>query len=208
MRNVIVVVIVLLVTAATCLAGGPSSPCTLAGTWYGGSPDAGAPYYQMTFTPITGNRFATRGQFAPEIASMGYLSATDWTGDETKVGPNTYKGYIMAMFQWNPDSTLRPPTADPMLPELDFIPYTIQMLDCNTFQGTIRHWYVYYNFTNDITPLSKRSRPPDAVMDFDPPIVEVYRRAPDSCPGCPFATTPSSATAAPASRLGKALPRR
>lgn len=25
----------------------------------------------------------------------------------------------------------------------------------STFQGTIRHWYVYVNFTNDITPLPK-----------------------------------------------------
>jgi hypothetical protein len=91
-----------------------------------------------------------------------------------------------------------------MPPELDFIPFNIKMLDCDTFQGTIRRWYVYYNFTNDITPLSKTSRPPDVVRDFNPPIVEVYHRAPDSCPGCPFPITPSNATAAPE----KALPRR
>jgi len=206
MRSVVVVLGVLLVTAVACMAGNPSAPCTPAGTWYGGSPDAGFPYYHMTLTPISPTRFATRGQLASEIASAGYLSATDWTGDEIKTGPKTYKGTIMSMWQWNPESA--PEGVNAMLPELDFIPYSIKMLDCDTFEGTIRHWYVYYNFTNDITPLSKTSRPPDVVMDFNPPIVEVYHRAPESCPGCPFPPTAGNATAAPTSKFGKALPRR
>ena len=177
MRNVALALIVLFATAAPCLAGNGNgnANCTVAGTWYGGSPDAGSLYYQTTFTPVT---------------------------------PTNFKGYIMSMYQWDPVSPLLPPGVDPALPEMDFIPYSIDFLDCNTFQGTIRHWYVYYNFTNDITPLSKNSRPPDLVMDFDPPIIEVYHRAPNSCPGCPFASVSSSSTAAPMSRSGKDLRRR
>ena len=205
MRCVVAALSVVLVTAATCLASSPAANCTLAGTWYGGSPEVGFPYYHMTFTPITATRFSTRGQ-GFEIASAGYLAATDWTGDLSKNGTNTFKGYIMSMWQWDPASA--PVGVDPALPEMDFIPYTIRLLDCNTFQGTIRHWYVYYNFTNDITPLSKASRAPDQVMEFNPPIVEVYRRAPNTCPGCPFPSTTSSTMAAPAVKLGKGLPRR
>ncbi len=205
MRKLVLVLSMLLITAAACLATNPPSKCTVAGTWYGGAPDAGFPYYHMTLTPITDTRFATRGQLASEIVSAGYLSSTDWTGDEVKIGANTFTGYIMSMWQWNP--AYAPDGVNPNLPEMDFIPYTIQMLDCNTFQGTIRHWYIYYNFTNDITPLSDTSRPPDVVMDFNPPMVEVYHRAPNSCPGCPFQPTASSTANAPTS-LDKRLPRR
>ena len=194
MRNVALALIVLFATAAPCLAGNGNgnANCTVAGTWYGGSPDAGSLYYQTTFTPVTPTNFSSRWQYNPEIASLGCLHATDWSGDISRSRPGEFKGYIMSMYQWDPVSPLLPPGVDPALPEMDFIPYSIDFLDCNTFQGTIRHWYVYYNFTNDITPLSKNSRPPDLVMDFDPPIIEVYHRAPNSCPGCPFASVSSS----------------
>jgi len=204
MRNVAVVLVFLFGSVAACLGqSGTNANCTLAGTWYGGSPDAGFPYYHMTLTPLTSSSFSTRGQYDSEIGSLGYLHATDWTGDLTQNGKKTFRGFIMSMWQWDPASNLLPPGVDAALPEMDFIPYNVEFLDCNSFKGTIHHWYVYFNFTNDIKPLSKQSRPPDLVMDFDPPIVEIYHRAPNSCPGCPFANATSNMTSVPAWKPGR-----
>jgi hypothetical protein len=106
MRNILVFFLVLLATAAICLGNTGTNPnCTLAGTWYGGSPDAGFPYYHMTFTPVTASRFALRGQYDSEIGSLGYLYATDCTGDQTATGPNTFKGYDIVPLS----RTSRPP---------------------------------------------------------------------------------------------------
>ena len=206
MRRLVVVVIVLLATSAICFAQGasPTASCTLAGSWYGGMPDAGSPYYHATITPSSGGRFSGMFQ-ANFVYGQPFLTVTHWTGEVSKTGPQTFHGYFMSMAEFDPLTPLPPPPGlNLYLPEMDFISYKIELLDCNTFRGTLDVWYTYYNFTNDIKPLIDAPLPPGSVSIVDPPIVEVYHRVPDACTACPSpASTMSRTTASPAWKLGR-----
>ncbi len=176
---------------------GTNAGCNLSGTWYGGSPDAPAPYYHGTITPISADRFSITFQLALEVQSAGYLRATDWTGELSRTGPHTYSGMAFSMWQIDPNSlTLFPPGVDPSLPELDFIHIkSMEVLDCNTLRFTYDLWALYGNFTNDINPMETPPPPPGLI--FDPMIVEVYHRMPTSVPPAWLSAGASSVVAAP-----------
>jgi len=156
--------------------------CSLAGAWYGGSPDTPFPYYQGAITPNGDDRFSIVFQYAPETQSAGYLHSTDWKGELSKKKGQTYSGVAFSIWQWDPTSPLLPPGVDPNLPELDFIHVAhSELIDCDTLRFTYDKWFVYFNFTYDIKPLEPPP-PPGFIMVLDPPLVEVYHRSPTVVP--------------------------
>jgi hypothetical protein len=205
-RIVCLLAIAFLLAAVPCAAQGMpnNARCNLAGTWYGGSPDTPFPYYQGAIGWLGGERYSIFFQYAAEVQSVGYLRATDWTGEVAKAGPHSYSGMAFSMAQWDPMSLLLPPGVDANLPELDFIHIlSVQLLDCETLQFSYDLLAVYYNFTNDINPRQTSPPPPGFAMKFDPLLVEVYHRMPMSVPA-PWLST--SAATAPPNQANRKLP--
>lgn len=161
---------------------GTNAGCNSAGSWYGGSPDVPSPYYGLTITPISADRFSVTGQYGTEVQSAGYLHATLWTGEFSKADAHTYSGMLFSMWQWDPKSPLLPPGVNPALPEVDFIHIkTLEFLDCNTIRLSYDLVAVYYNFSYTMMPPMAPSSPGFA-LKFDPLLVEVYHRIPTTVP--------------------------
>ncbi len=172
---------------------GTNAGCNLAGTWYGGDPDtAPFPYYRLNITPISADHFSITAQLVLEIQSVGYLNATDWTGDLYRSGPHSWNGMMIQMLQFNPASA--PEGVDASLPEVDFIHIQkVEFLDCNTFGISYDVVAVYFNalYTNMSDPMVTPPNPPGFV--FDPMLTEVYHRIPSSVSDSVFASAAKSA---------------
>lgn len=168
----------LLLAAISCFAQqGVGNECSPAGHWYGGMPEAGFPYYQAAITSQGGDRYSIVYQYF-SAGGPPFLYATDWKGDLIKKHGQTYTGLLSQMLQLDPSSPLLPPGVDANLPEMDFIHIDhLEFIDCNTIRITYDTWYVYYNFTNEVKPLQPPP-PPGYIWIIDPPLVEVYHRAP------------------------------
>ena len=183
MRKVASVLFVLFLATLACFAQitAPAN-CSMVGSWYGGMPEAGFPYYQAAITPQGGDRFSIVAQYNSTVVPP-YLSWTDWKGDIVKKHGQTYTGSFFQMLQLDPLSPLLPPGVNASLPEVDFIHIDhLEFINCDTIRFTYDKWYVYYNFTNDIKPLQPPP-PPGYIWIIDPPLVEVYHRIPEAGSG-------------------------
>jgi hypothetical protein len=206
MRKVWSILFVLFLATVTCLAqgAGPAN-CSLQGSWYGGAPEAGFPYYQGLITSQGGDRYSMIFQYGAAVAPP-YLNWTDWKGDLIKKHGQTYTALIFQMLQLDPSSPLLPPGVDAGLPEIDFIHIDhLEFIDCNTIRITYDKWYVYYNFRNDIKPLQAPPWP-GYIWIIDPPLVEVYHRIPAAGPPSPSTDMNSIGPETQAKR-GALLPR-
>ena len=182
-KNLLLCGSVFLLFSIPCLSQGigTNAGCNPAGTWYGGSPEAPSPYYRLNITPISADHFSITAQLVSEIQSLGFLNATDWTGDLYKSGPHSWNGLMLQMLQWNPASA--PAGVDANLPEVDFIHIQkAEFLDCNTFKISYDVVAAYLNFTYaDVpSPLETPPTPPGYTVILDPALVEVYHRIPSS----------------------------
>ena len=177
-RKGCLVLFVLCIATVFCLAQGAApAKCSLDGTWYGGAPEAGFPYYQVLISSRGGDRYSLVAEYGAAVTPP-YLNWTQWKGDLAKNHAENYTGLLFQMLQFDPLSPGLPPGVDPNLPEIDFIYINnLEFIDCNTISITYDRWYVYYNFTNDIKPLQPPQWP-GYIWIIDPPLVEVYHRIP------------------------------
>jgi len=181
--NYLMLVFLLAIVSCFSQGMGTNAGCNFAGSWYGGSPDVPFPYYGLTITPISADRFSVTGQYGTEVQSAGYLHATLWTGEFSKSDAHTYSGMLFSMWQWDPKSTLLPPGVNPALPEVDFIHIKeLEFLDCNTIRFSYDLVAVYYNFQYSTQPPLAPPLP-GFVLKFDPLLVEVYHRIPTTVSG-------------------------
>ena len=202
-RHFLSATILILIISVPGFAQGAGNSCDLSGTWYGGSD----PHFQYlsTLSSMGAGRYSSTYQLAADVHPFGYVARTTWTGEAFKTGPRTYEQYAMSYWIWDPAAAaefgqLMGITIDPTLPEVDIVRGRLELVDCNTLTNTIDVYAAYFNFTPDKAPFVTT---PDIDFLVGGSIVETYHRMPLACPECPFASTMSSATAAPAWKLGK-----
>ena len=182
----LILVLLVLFAAAPCVADGTGpAGCSFSGTWYGGDPNVPAPYYHLTITQTSGDRYSTLAQLVPSVPlPPGYVNVTLWTGEFSKTGPQTHSGMFFSMAQWDPTSKDVPVGIDPNTPELNFIhAKQVEFLDCNTIRFTYDVLYVYENYTYAVEPIQTPPTGLGAIVNFDPSLVEVYHRVPTSLSG-------------------------
>ena len=160
-----------------CFAGlsvssfaGNSSGCSPTGTWFGG----GDYKYILTITPITGQRFAMRGEGAFDNATLGYKAWTSFSNQLAKLEDGRYVGYGIGMFT---TSSELPPPLNSL--ELDGIRGWMEFIDCDNIKFTYDFFAAYFDLNK--VPFVDQ---PD--LSYLPPggITETYRRMPTNCLVC------------------------
>ena len=153
-----------------------AGPCSLAGTWYGGS-DPAYPFI-WTNTPIAGNRYTTYAEAGADNLPYGYKAQTGWLGEMARDNDGVYHSWGLSYWVWDPDAATAA-GVDSSLPELDIVHSTIALTDCNTMTSTIDTYAAYFTFNP-----SERSPFIDAPdLDFLEvlgltTLVETYHRMP------------------------------
>ncbi len=149
---------------------GNSPACSPSGTWYGG----GDFRYMLTITPITGQRFAMRGEGAFDNAALGYKGWTSFSTQLVKLKDGRYVGYGIGMFT---TSSELPPPLNSL--ELDGIRGWREFIDCEN----IRFSYDFFGAYFDLNKVPFIDQPD---LNYLPPggITETYRRMPTTCPAC------------------------
>lgn len=164
----------LLILCLACLNvpsfAGNSSACSPTGTWYGG----GDFKYILTITPVTGQRFAMRGEGAFDNAALGYKGWTSFSNQLGKLEDDRYVSYGIGMFTTS--SELPPPLISL---ELDGIRGWMEFIDCDNIKFTYDFFAAYFDLNK--VPFVDQ---PD--LNYLPPggITETYRRMPTTCSVC------------------------
>jgi len=144
--------------------------CEISGTWYGGSEWK----YQMTVTPIQGNRYSVVFQPLYDNKAFGYVVWTNWTGEIVVRPGNVLEAYTMSMYQTDAGA---PPDVNQM--ETDIARGRIEFIDCNTLTQTID---VYAAYSGPKRPFTD---PPDwHYLTPGETLTETYSRMPTTCPVC------------------------
>lgn len=158
---------------------GNSPACSPAGTWYGG----GDYKYILTITPVTGQRFAMRGEGAFDNTTLGYRGWTSFSSQFFKLKDGRYVGYGLEMFTTS--SELPPPLSSL---ELDGIRAWMEFIDCDNIRFTYDFFGAYFDLNK--VPFVDQ---PD--VNYLPPggITETYSRMPTRCPVCEAPQKPSVA---------------
>ena len=147
---------------------GPNN-CSPVGTWYGGSDVK----YVLTITPAAGERFSVKAEVVLDMATIGVLGWTSWSGEFGKVSAGSYVGQYISMY--TSSSEVPPP---PSAYELDAVRGWMRFIDCNNIKITYDFYGLYFDL-NKIPYVD----PPD--LSVDPSgILETYHRMPTTCPTC------------------------
>jgi hypothetical protein len=170
-------VLVVLATVSLLLGvafASDAKPCTIAGTWYGGSVVA----YQLTIIPTAEDDHYTI-VFQPMFTDGA--KDTSYTGTLVKKG-SVYEGSSMQMTSADPAFATSPPTLG-LMPDLNVVWASMKLVDCNTISNFIPFFGTYTAkggvWNGQKTPLV--DAPDVDLLDFltgGQPVVETYHRLP------------------------------
>jgi hypothetical protein len=152
-----------------------SAPCTLTGTWLGGS-DPATPYL-MTTIPSGAGRYTAIFQLAIPAVFEPYLGITTWSGEVVRVEPERYEFWLTMFAVWDPVWAAAN-GVDPSLPELHFVHGLIEFTDCNALAVKIDLYdgFVNFDYSAGMKPFVT---PPDwSALTGGATIDEVYYRMP------------------------------
>lgn len=153
--------------AIPCLALPPK--CNLAGSWYGGGPDA---KYMLTIIQDPGGNYTMVGAAAFTQQSLGYPVTTPFMNSIVKLPGNRLEFFGTGMV--NQSDGFPAPN-----PELWALHGTATMIGCDTLQLDYDFFGAYFMPTNK-KPFSDY---PDYVV-VPPPFSETYTKMPLTCPLC------------------------
>lgn len=175
MKTRVVLLIVCTFLSIPCFANNPGA-CSPTGIWYGG----GDYKYILTITPITGERFAMRGEGAFDNAALGYKGWTSFSSQLVKLEDGRYVAHGIGMFT---TSSELPPPLNSL--ELDGIRGWMEFKNCNNIKFNYDFFGAYFDL-NKVPFIDL----PD--LNYLPPggITETYHRMPSKCPACGSSSMP------------------